>query len=182
MTNIQRIVLATVGFFLLAPLMSAASTTAETTTLATLSYLGRNDLPLGMRNNNPGNIRVSNNAWQGKIVTGNGRGFEQFKAYVWGIRAMIRQLFTYQDRGWDTIDKILYKWAPPADNNDTEAYVRFVSTRTGIGRDTTLNLRDRNVMSAIVRAMAQMENYGGNNEKTAVTNDQFDYAWTLANT
>lgn len=176
MDKIQRIALATIGLFLAWPLLAAAKGSAR----AGLSYLGRTDLPLGMRNNNPGNIRVSANAWQGKIKNGNGKGFEQFVTYAYGIRAMIRQLFTYHSRGWDTLDKILYKWAPPADNNDTEGYIRFVSARTGFGRHQRLDIKRRADMSALVRAMAQMENYGGREDNEAISVEQFNEAWGMA--
>lgn len=175
--DFKRIILATVGLALLAPLLAASNAASK---VLSLSYLGRKDLPLGMRNNNPGNIRVSQNPWKGKLKGGGGGGFEQFVSYVYGIRAMIRQLLTYQSRGWNTIEKIVSKWAPPEDNNDTQGYIRFVSARTGIPEGSPLNLYNKAQMSAIVRAMAQMENYGGNESKEAVTLEQFNAAWGIA--
>jgi len=175
MNQIQRIALAAIGVFLLAPLLAAGNTAS-----VGLSYLGNKDFPRGMRNNNPGNIRRSGNAWKGKLSTSSDSAFEQFISYAYGIRAMIRQLLTYQGRGLDTISEILYTWAPPADHNDTEGYISFVSNRSGFSPHQTLNLRNKATMSALVRAMAQMENYGGSEAKTAVTPEQFNQAWAIA--
>jgi hypothetical protein len=174
--NIQRIALTTIGVFFLLPLLASGNKPNT----AVLSYLGRKDLPRGMRNNNPGNIRRSGNNWKGKLKTSTDSAFEQFVSYSYGIRAMIRNLLTYQNRGLDTITKILYTYAPPADSNDTEGYISFVASRSGFGRNDVLNLKNRATMSAIVRAMAQMENFGGTSSTVAVTSEQFNQAWEIA--
>ena len=173
--NWIKIAIATAGAILLLPLITSAGNAAG---VAALSYLDLPGYPLGMRNNNPGNIRRSANSWKGKIPDNSG-AFERFYTYAWGIRAMIKQLLTYHSRGLNTISKIIYTWAPPSDNNDTAAYVQFVANRTGVDPDTPLNLRSKTVMGPIVRAMAQMENFGGNEQMEAVTAAQFNYAWTI---
>lgn len=145
--------------------------------VANLSYLGQSGLPKGMRNNNPGNIRVSSNPWQGKVpLSQNTDGaFEQFTTYVYGIRAMIKNLLTYYTRdGLRTLKDIIFRWAPPADNNDTSAYVTFVSNKTGLSPTQQLNLNDAGTMRKLVIAMTEMEN-----GRPAVTPEQFNYAWTL---
>lgn len=40
--------------------------------------------------------------------------------------------------GESTIADLLYKWAPPADNNDTEAYIKSVEQKSGLPRTTKL--------------------------------------------
>lgn len=145
--------------------------------IANLSYLGQSGLPRGMRNNNPGNIRISNTAWQGKIPVANNtdRAFEQFSAFVWGIRAMIKNLQSYQrDRGLNNLSQIISTWAPAADNNDTTAYIAAVSLQTGISPTATLNLQDQNTMRKLVKAMSKVEN-----GRDAVTDPQFNYAWSI---
>ncbi len=144
--------------------------------VATLSYLGQSNLPKGMRNNNPGNIRVSGNAWQGKVPLGQNTdgAFEQFTAYVWGIRAMIKNLLSYYANGLDTLQSIIYKWAPPADNNHTRAYVNFVAALTGYTPTKPHNLQNHTTMRKVVMAMAEMEN-----GRPAVTAEQFNYAWSI---
>lgn len=145
--------------------------------VASLSYLGQSGLPRGMRNNNPGNIRISSTAWKGKVpvASNTDRAFEQFTAWVWGIRAMIKNLQSYQrDRGLNTLNQIISTWAPAADNNNTTAYVAAVSMDTGINPTQPLNLTDKNTMRKLVKAMAKVEN-----GRTAVTDPQFDYAWSI---
>lgn len=179
MSTKVKIALASVAVFLLAPLFAGASNSASGA-MASLSYLGKAGFPRGMRNNNPGNIRKGASAWQGKIQNGTDSAFEQFISYGYGIRAMIKNLLSYQRDGLNTISKMIYRWAPPADSNDTEGYIAFVSAKTGISRNTPIDLTDKNTCSKIVRAMCQMENYGGASGKPqAVTPEQFNYAWSL---
>ncbi len=144
--------------------------------VATLSYLGTCRKPKGICNNNPGNIRIGSSAWQGKIpVSQNTDGaFEQFITYAYGIRAMIKNLLSYYNNGLNTLQSILYKWAPPADNNDTSAYVNFVAARTGYSPTQTLNLQNQTTRRKVVMAMAEMEN-----GRPAVTAEQFNYAWSI---
>lgn len=176
MTKRNKYLLAA-GATLLALLAFTGTAQAATSaSVATLSYLGQSGMPKGMRNNNPGNIRVSGNQWQGKIpLSQNTDGaFEQFKAYVWGIRAMIKNLLSYYDNGLNTLQSIIYKWAPPADNNPTSAYVNFVAVRTGFSPTQPFDLRNQTTMRKVVMAMAEMEN-----GRPAVTAEQFNYAWSI---
>lgn len=144
--------------------------------LAALSYLGQSGLPRGMRNNNPGNIRVSATNWQGKIPLpqNTDRSFEQFQTYAYGIRAMIKNLLSYHNRdGLKTLSQIISKWAPSTEN-DTTAYVSNVSKATGFGPDQSLNLENISTMRSLVIAMTGVEN-----GRTAVTPDLFNHAWNL---
>jgi len=93
-----------------------------------------------IRNNNPGNIRTSADAWQGK--TGSDvRGFVIFDTLPHGYRALYKLLSNYIAKGYNTIDKVVNKWAPPSEN-DTETYIKNVVKRTGIDRYTKLNRSD----------------------------------------
>lgn len=87
----------------------------------------------GLRNNNPGNIRITRIPWTGKVpVSENTDGeFEQFYNAEDGIRAMARDLLTGYNRGEDTISEIISSWAPNNENN-TGAYIASVSKQTGI--------------------------------------------------
>lgn len=94
----------------------------------------------GIRNNNPGNIRRTPINWKGEVPDDlkTDNDFEQFIAPLFGIRAMVRDLRTGARRGEDTIREIISQWAPP-NENDTEAYIRSVSRRTGIDPDAMIN-------------------------------------------
>ena len=115
----------------------------------------------GIRNNNPGNIRPSDDKWQGMTgvdKAGGGKGYITFDTPENGIRAMTKNLMTYQGRGLDTVEKIINTWAPAADKNDVEAYIRNVTNRLGVARDSKLNLSNPNVMKALVTSIIQHEN------------------------
>jgi len=169
--QVQRLILIAVAFFIVTPLLAASGAGS----VATLSYLGQNNLPRGMRNNNPGNIRISSNTWKEKLPIGQNTdgAFEQFRAYVWGIRAMILNLRSYFNSGTNTIRKIITKWAPSSDGNDTDAYINTVSAQTGLAPDQVLTF-DRGTLQKLVRAMAYVEN-----GRDAVQPNQFNHAWDL---
>jgi hypothetical protein len=123
------------------------------------SNLGNQNLPLGFRNNNPLNLIKSTNAWKGKIKAAPGR-FEQFCSMEYGTRAAMINLRTYMNRyGRNTIRKIISRWAP-ASENDTEAYIRFVSQQTGYQPDTELSFQ-KEIIFNLIDAMSQMENGAG---------------------
>lgn len=56
------------------------------------------NLPRGIRNNNPGNIRWGSD-WQGLISEEErtDKSFCQFQDPVYGLRAMVKIIFTYQE-------------------------------------------------------------------------------------
>jgi hypothetical protein len=139
------------------------------------NLLGRTDLPRGMRNNNPGNIRRSNNAWIGKIPfpQSTDSAFEQFTHYKWGTRAMIRLIRNYIGQNHNTIRKIITRYAPPNENNTTN-YVNFIVNNTGINPDATISANDYNSLQLIIIAMAKMEN-----GRDAITPADFYVAWNL---
>lgn len=112
--------------------------------------------PRGIRNNNPGNIEGTSTQWQGQ--TGTDGRFATFDTPEAGIRALARNLLTYQERhGLDTVAGIIGRWAPP-DENDTGAYVRAVSAALGVQAGDRLNLRDPALLERLTAAIVQHEN------------------------
>ena len=95
--------------------------------------------PRGIRNNNPLNIRRSGDKWQGLKVLQEDKAFFQFSEMKWGWRAAFRLLcHTYYNKyRLRSIRDIITRWAPPKENN-TEAYIRSVTDRIGIGPDKEL--------------------------------------------
>lgn len=59
----------------------------------------------GLRNNNPGNIRLSaSTVWQGEIRPSRDRSFCQFRTMAYGYRALIKLLQNYcRNNGCRTI-------------------------------------------------------------------------------
>ena len=96
----------------------------------------------GIRNNNPLNIRLSSDKWQGQVLPQRGSGegaFCQFYSMEYGWRAAFVILCrTYDGKyGLKTIRDIVSRWAPAKENN-TEAYIRHVSDYTGISPNKVL--------------------------------------------
>jgi hypothetical protein len=93
-------------------------------------YGGYMAIPRGIRNNNPGNIRLGDN-WQGMKENQSDGSFVQFKEAKYGIRAMTRILDNYAKRGVVYLADIILTWAPPSEN-DTRAYIAHVEQLTGL--------------------------------------------------
>lgn len=117
-----------------------------------------NGIPLGIRLNNALNIKRSNTGWQGKSAVQAHPTFETFDSAYYGIRAAARILITYSRvHKLDTLAEIIHRWAPPDDDNDTGNYVDFVAGKLDVRPDTPLNIEDEDVLTALVKAMMQME-------------------------
>lgn len=141
-------------------------------------------IPRGIRNNNPGNLRVSGSQWKGKVPlhlntdyncqTGQiVRSFEQFETWPLGVRALIVLLRGYIERdGLRTIQQIINKYAPPVENN-TGSYVTRLASYAGISPTTPISF-NKESMRRIVRGIALIEN-----GQECVSNADFDAAWAL---
>ena len=113
--------------------------------------------PRGIRNNNPLNIRKGNN-WQGERHPQTDRAFEEFVSIEMGLRAgfiIIRNYFKKR-AAVNTITTIISRWAPPSENN-TAAYIREVSRRSGIDPNEPLRFDEKNKLCRIVQAMCWVE-------------------------
>lgn len=97
-----------------------------------------NGEPRGIRNNNPGNIKLSGDAWQGLSSVQPDTTFFTFTEAKWGIRALSVIMRVYRDSyNIYTIEDIIDRYAPPSEN-ETVSYVDFVANETGIPKDQTL--------------------------------------------
>lgn len=105
----------------------------------------------GIRNNNPGNIRVSKDQWEG--MTGDDGAFVIFDSPESGVRALGKNLLSYGRRGYDSIEKIINRWAPP-NENDTKAYIDSVVAATGIPATQSLDLSDPDTLSSLAQAIS----------------------------
>jgi len=112
--------------------------------------------PRGLRNNNPLNIRHNKDVFQGE-VKGADKAFKTFSTMPYGYRAAFVTLATYNSRGWNTIEKIISRWAPPCEN-DTEKYIAHVERWSGIPKSKVLTLADGADYIMMVAAMSFMEN------------------------
>ncbi|WP_431297273.1 hypothetical protein [Rahnella sp. PAMC 25559] len=105
----------------------------------------------GIRNNNPGNLRVAPNA------VGNDGAFAVFDKPDDGLAAMSRQLQLYGDRGNNTPYGIIHTYAPSSENN-TQAYINAITGDTGYGAHEQLDLSDPATLKRMMAAMIRHEN------------------------
>lgn len=113
--------------------------------------------PLGIRSNNPGNLRPGATRWQGELDP-DPRGYCRFDTPENGIRAMAKNLLAYQERhSLRTVDRIISRWAP-GNENDTESYIIAVCSSTGYRRDERLDLREYGTLERLVLAIIKHEN------------------------
>ncbi|HFI5662413.1 TPA: hypothetical protein ACGQ2V_005814 [Klebsiella michiganensis] len=111
----------------------------------------------GIRNNNPGNLEASSsNPWVGQ--TGSDGRFAKFETPEHGIRALVRNLISYQRQGIDTVGEIINRWAPPSDNNDTAAYIKAVCAQLGVTANQPLDASNPDTLQALCAAIIKHEN------------------------
>lgn len=126
---------------------------------STKSFLGRNDLPRGIRNNNPGNIRLTKTVWRGSVPREQqtDKSFVQFQNIVMGLRAMMHDIIGDIARDkTNTIAKLIEEYAP-RNENDTTGYIAQVQRMTGIHKDAQLT-PTRTELFKIIRAKLVVEN------------------------
>ena len=122
-----------------------------------------------MRNNNPLNIRHSASQWQGMRTEQTDRAFVQFTSMTMGYRAAWRTLETYfkrfeAERKPFTPRNIIYRWAPPVEN-ESEAYLRSICRLTTLAGNAPLprpsrilTSEDKEKLVSLIAAMTCVEN------------------------
>ena len=114
------------------------------------------ELPRGIRDNNPGNIRSNPNImWKGQVGVDEG-GYLKFKSAVWGIRAMAMILRHYHEyTHCNSLQSYVTRWAPPTENASW-AYVQDVAARMGVYPAVPVDLHTQGI--ALVTAIIWHEN------------------------
>ena len=114
--------------------------------------------PRGIRNCNPGNIRITKDKWKGLREVQTDKEFFQFETMPWGYRALIRTLQNYRKRHdcW-TIGDFIRRWAPH-EENDTTAYIRTVCSKMGVPPAYVPNVDDKVTMCMMAAAISYVEN------------------------
>lgn len=122
------------------------------------SFLNNPNVALGLRNNNPGNLRTTNIAWQGKIPLSQntGKGFEQFENVYWGLRAMFKDLINDINKGKNTVKLLITEYAPPSENN-TNAYINSVAATLGVSPTQRLTEINSTFLLKLARAILKVE-------------------------
>lgn len=180
--NHKKMLVVGAGLLLAAVAMAAPSTGSGSgsgsdndtgTGPADVDYRGTSN-PRGIRNNNPGNLRRTNINWQGKVpfAQSTDNAFEQFFAYKWGIRAMVKDLQNdFRVDGRKTIAALIAAYAPSSEN-DTSTYIQNVSSWTGIA-PTAILPDTKGTWKALAIAMARKEN----GRADAITSGEFEQVW-----
>lgn len=134
------------------PVISPNTETPKTTGTNQVTSASNNTIALA--NNNPLNIRETSDDWVGLANPRAKKGFFNFVAPEYGIRAGKKIILgAYAKRGLNTVQKIISAWAPPSENN-TGAYISFVERDSGLRASTVINAG--NIRGLLV-AMARME-------------------------
>lgn len=127
----------------------------------------------GLKNNNPGNIRISAVSYRGELAPSTDRAFKQFTAPEWGYRAMFVVLHSYAVRyRLTTLRQMIGRYAPPSENN-TNGYVASVAKWSDTDSDSKLDTMNGDQMRPVVAAMSRMEN------GTAAIDDHVHRGWDL---
>lgn len=109
----------------------------------------------GLRNNNPGNIEDGNFAKSLPGYKGSDGRFAIFETPEDGVNAGVKLLESYAGRGVVTPAQVINRWAPPSDNNPTQAYAKYVADRLGIGVNDPIPAERR---SEAFQAINEFEN------------------------
>ena len=114
--------------------------------------------PRGIRNCNPGNIRLSNDKWQGLRPQQTDHNFFQFTEMKYGYRALMKTIRTYnKKRGCKTISDYIHRWAPSCENSTID-YIKSVCEYMDVAQDYVLNVEDKNEMCNLAAAISRHEN------------------------
>ena len=103
----------------------------------------------GLRNLNPGNIRLGSFLYRGERARSSDSAFRQFEAIEWGYRAMFVLLHTYAVKHHcRSLRDFVARYAPPSENN-TEAYLRRVAVATHLEPDEVISTTDGATMTRV---------------------------------
>src|SRR5882672_8495916 len=118
-------------------------------------------LPRGLRNNNPGNIEDGALAKSLPGYAGSDGRFAKFDTPENGLGAIDALLTSYGRRGLKTVGEVVGRWAPASDNNNVDAYARYVSPNGD--PNAPVDLSDPAQRRQMIGQMARYENgmHGG---------------------
>jgi hypothetical protein len=139
-------------------------------------------LPRGIRNNNPGNIRIGASRWEGQRPVQADPDFVEFDDPVSGLRALMRVLMTYRLKyGLDTVESLINRFAPPKENA-TDNYIYIVSRALGVKRKDAIDVLSKPVLAALAAAIARQENGAPPKDRPPgwYSGDTYDRAAALA--
>lgn len=141
----------------------------------------RTSLPPGVARKNPFNlVYVASIQHLGQLPPAPGSVFARYDTAVHGIRAGIVDVRTkvYVD-GLTTLATLIPKFAPPSENN-TAAYIAFMSEWLGIGPDDEIDLSTASLCVAWAKGQIQQEVGHAPDGADWYSDDQYEEAAQLA--
>lgn len=125
------------------------------------------DIPRGIRNKNPGNIRLAGFKWVGQVEDRFQIGetsFCRFEHPIYGLRALARVLLVYHHYREasdgsviDTVEEVIDRWAPPSENN-TDAYIAHVRDLLDVEKGEKIDPDDLPTLVTLSQAIVKHEN------------------------
>ena len=117
---------------------------------------------LGIRQNNPGNIRPGAKFFG---ETGIGSGYSTFQNPIYGGRALARLLSTYKNKhSIKNINSLVDRYAPSGDNTPASRknYKSYLAGKLGVSEETEIDLDDDNTKLALMKGIVEFENKNKN--------------------
>lgn len=133
----------------------------------------------GLRNNNPGNLIAAPNSVG--YDYGNNHRYVKFASSRDGNAALSRQIMLDAERGLNTLDSLLRKYAPASVGNNTQGYIDRVSKGTGFNPYEWLDMHDPRVLEKIIPYIIKVENieqpYSYEEISAGITDSIMDDRW-----
>ncbi|MEM8257026.1 hypothetical protein Q4R52_12735 [Morganella morganii] len=133
----------------------------------------------GLRNNNPGNLIAAPNSVG--YDYGNNHRYVKFASSRDGNAALSRQIMLDAERGLNTLDSLLRKYAPASVGNNTQGYIDRVSKGTGFNPYERLDMHDPSVLEKIIPYIIKVENieqpYSYEEISAGITDSIMDDRW-----
>lgn len=134
------------------------------------------NVPATVELNNPGALVYNENIKKLGAVGGHNTGnvtLAIFPDAETGMQAMYKILAGYGQKGFDTVEKIINRWAPPSGKGNnaksTTNYINFVAKELGVEPTTPLDMQNPQTIQALGAAIAKFESGKKGTATTATT-------------
>ena len=113
--------------------------------------------PRGIRNHNPGNLRLPHNDERPGYAGSDKDGFSKFTTAQYGLESLARLLVNYGMGGLNTIAKIVNRYAPSKENN-TMAYAGFLAGELETDTDAPIDMKCAENIADLMEGIIYFEN------------------------
>lgn len=114
---------------------------------------GKN-VPRGIRNNNPGNIKYGDFAIRMGATGKDADGFAIFPDARTGLNAIAANLASYARKGINTPSEIAHRWS----TTDQDSYTAMLAKALGVDPNQAVNMADPKVINALRNGIIMQEN------------------------